>query len=265
MVSDPPTRRESARWRASVALALSAAATACGTLLDIPGDPHVVDPVSSAPDPGGPPAMDAPDPGMPLEPAGPTSPELEIDDVGGSGATGSGNPSHDGGAARDAAASELSDGGRPIDAAPLADAAVTCPAGAVLGPSGRCYVAVQNTLSAPAAQRSCNALGAGWDLAAIHDAATNAFLGTLLNVEAWIGASDDDVEGEWTWVIDDVPFWSGDAETGAPVNGQFELWAGGEPNGDDTSDCARLVPNPPRWADLECNSQRASLCEGPPL
>ena len=267
MVSVPPTRRERARWRAGVLLALSPGAIACSTLLDIPGDPYVVE-GPAAPEPSRVTTTQPPDPTMPLDPAGPTSPDVEIDDVqGGSEVVGSGSQPGDGRVPSDAGVDDVSDASVPIDAEPpvlVADAAVACPAGAALGPSGRCYVAVQNTLTAPAAQRSCQALGSGWDLAAIHDSATNTFLSTLIDVEAWIGASDDDAEGEWTWVIDDIPFWSG-TETGAPVNGQFEVWAGGEPNGDDTSDCARLVPNPPRWGDLECNALRASLCEGPPL
>lgn len=267
MVSDPPTRRERARWRASVALALSAGAIACNSLLDIPSDPYVVE-ATGAPEPSVVTTTDPAEPSMPLDPTGPASPDVEIDDVqGGSEVVGAGNQPGDGDVPRDAGVDGVSDASVPVDGeppVPVADAASVCPAGAALGPSRRCYVAVQNTLTAPAAQRSCQALGSGWDLAAIHDSATNDFLGTLIDVEAWIGASDDDIEGEWVWVIDDIPFWSG-TETGAPVNGQFEIWAGGEPNGEDTSDCARFVPNPPRWADLECDSLRASLCEGPPL
>jgi hypothetical protein len=259
MVSYPPTRCGRARWRASVALALSAGAIACDGLLDIPGDPYVIEPAATALEPGGA-APTAADPDMPREPGGSTAPELELEDVqGGSGMTGAGSTPADGGVLPDAVVGDVSDAGL---------AAATCPAGAALGPSGRCYVVLQNILRAAAAQLSCNALGAGWDLAAIHDAATNEFLGTLIDDEAWIGASDQANEGTWIWVIDDIPFWSGDGETGAPVNGAFAIWAGGgaEPNGERTSDCARLVPDPPRWADLECDSRlRESLCEGPPL
>lgn len=267
MVSDPPTRRGRARWHASIALALSASVLACNSLLDIPDDPYLVEPAPAAAEPGVVPSTNTPSPSSALEPAGPMSPELEVDEMlGGSEATGSGSSSRDGGVPFDAAVGVFVDGGGAVDAAPaVADAAAVCPSGATLGPSGRCYVAVQNTLSAADAQRSCNTLGSGWGLAAIHDAPTNAFLGTLIDVEAWIGASDGASEGAWVWVIDDIPFWSGDSETGVPVNGQFEVWASGEPNGEDTSDCVRLVPDPPRWADLECDSLRASLCEGPPL
>jgi hypothetical protein len=258
MVTDPPTRRKNARWPASVVLALSAGLVACNSLLELPEDPYLVEPGATAPEPTGVASIGAPAQSVLPAPERPTSPELEIDEMqGGSETVGAGNQPGGGGVATGGA----SDAGVSPDAAPAVGTA--CPAGAALGPSGRCYVAVQNTLTAPAAQRSCLALGPGWDLAAIHDAATNTFLGTLIDVEAWIGASDDDVEGEWTWVIDDVPFWSGDGDTGVPVNGEFESWADGEPNGN--SDCARLVPNPPRWANLDCGSRRASLCEGPPL
>ncbi len=261
MVSDPPTRRERAGWRTRVALALSTGVIGCSGLLDIPGDPYLAEP--PAPAPSTQPPVDAPAASAALEPS--TSPELEVDDVQGGGGAGTiGDP---GDADAPPGTVDLPDAGAVDAAPPLAapDAALACPAGTTLGPSGRCYIAVTATLTWPEAQTRCNALGAGWDLAAVHDAPTNAFLGTLIDVEAWVGASDAESEGAWFWVIDGVPFWSGDGDTGVTVNGAFEIWAGGEPNGEVGSNCARLVPNPPRWADLECDTLRASLCEGPAL
>jgi hypothetical protein len=161
----------------------------------------------------------------------------------------------------------------PVDAgqdqSPIVDAdtlvpAPVCGPGAFEGPSGSCYVIGGSELAWLDAEAECRALGAGWDLAAVHDAATNAFLAGLFSGEAWIGGSDANVEGEWHWVRDGVEFWRGDA-LGAPVAGAFNNWNSDEPNGDESSDCVRMVATTTRWADLECEELRRAWCEGPKI
>jgi len=159
----------------------------------------------------------------------------------------------------------------PIDAGPnpsgAPDAALlepACGGGSVAGPNDNCYAVDGRELTWLDAQAACRQRGAGWDLAAVHDVETNRFLAGLFSAEAWLGGSDANVEGTWRWVSDGVTFWRGDA-TGAPVNGAFANWNDDEPNGDNGSDCVRMVAATTRWADLECEELRSALCEGPKI
>jgi lectin-like protein/PEP-CTERM motif-containing protein len=72
------------------------------------------------------------------------------------------------------------------------------------------------------ARTAAQALGIGWDLASVGDAAENSFIESLLfpvnpnRSHYWIGATDATTEGVWHWV-DGTP-WG------------FTDWWGGEPN-----------------------------------
>lgn len=135
---------------------------------------------------------------------------------------------------------------------------------AVLGPNDRCF-AVQNELLAwPDARLACQARGAEWDLASIRSDEVSLFVAELTAEELWIGASDLEVEGTWLWVDDGSNFWLGDAEDGQAQDGFYVNWNSSEPNGRGNSGCARTVPNSEAaWADLECEFERAALCQGP--
>ena len=173
-----------------------------------------------------------------------------------------------------AASGERPDAGSaPPDAAPAAvdpDPAIPCADVGSVGPNDSCYVPVSTSLPWADARTSCRARGAGWDLAAIRDEATNEFLTRLVPVETWVGASDAEREGFWTWVSDGTPFWSGNGLEGSALNDAFENWNADEPNGAGNSDCARLVrlgnaavDSPYTWGDRECFEPRGSVCEGP--
>lgn len=162
----------------------------------------------------------------------------------------------------DAASVSEDDAVTPADAsAGDAGEPPACGAGESLGPNGSCFVILTPLVAWADARLACQALGTGWDLAAIRDPTLNEYLGTLASNEAWIGASDADEEGTWTWVRDGAVFWIGDGETGSTADGAYASWNSDEPNGGGTSDCARFVPATSTWADLECSSLRGAACE----
>jgi len=170
-----------------------------------------------------------------------------------------------------AGSGETPDAGVPApDAAPAPAPLVSCSDSGSVGPNDRCFVPVSTPLAWTDARANCRARGAGWDLAAIRDEASNEFLTSLVPGETWIGASDADREGTWVWVSDGTPFWSGNGLEGSALNDAFENWNSDEPNGAGNSDCARLVrlgnaapDSPYTWADRECFETRGSVCEGP--
>jgi hypothetical protein len=146
-----------------------------------------------------------------------------------------------------------------------ATGAAGCAGAQSLGPNGRCFVREATLLSWSDARTSCRALGPGWDLVSIHSAEVDQFLAGLLTTEAWIGASDADLEGTWSWVDDGTAFWRGNWPNGRALGGAYANWNFSEPNGGVNTNCARIVPLVGRHlADLECGSLRGALCEGPP-
>jgi hypothetical protein len=147
------------------------------------------------------------------------------------------------------------DAGPPLLPRPLA-----CLADETLGPNGNCYVAVAALMDWPEARSACQARGA--DLATIRSQTDSDFLKTFPPREAWVGGNDLTLEGTWAWVTDGFQFWQGEGEDGVPLNGAFAPWFEDEPNGEDSSDCLRVLPDG-TWTDLECGEERASICEGP--
>jgi hypothetical protein len=171
----------------------------------------------------------------------------------------------------DATGSNAADAGGT--AVPNTDAGTSpsCAAGATRGPGNRCFALSGEQVSWAAARSDCRDLGDGWDLAEVRDLERNAWLALLMLVgdaaDAWVGASDSSSEGTWLWNDDAEPFWRGTGAAGSSVGGAYENWNNGttpEPNGGDASDCMRLRSDG-GWADIECASAFASLCEGPLL
>jgi lectin-like protein len=149
------------------------------------------------------------------------------------------------------------DAGPPLPPRPLA-----CDADEILGPNGNCYVAVATLMAWPDARSACQARCVGCDLTTIRNPADNDFLKTFPAREVWVGASDLTLEGTWAWVTDGFQFWQGEGDDGVPLNGSFAPWFDDEPNGEDSSDCMRVLVDG-TWTDLECGEERASVCEGP--
>jgi hypothetical protein len=139
-----------------------------------------------------------------------------------------------------------------------------CGVGERLGPNGNCFAFITTLLDWESARQGCRTRAQGWDLAAGRSPEVNGFMAGLSGEEGWIGASDASTEGAWLWIRDGAPFWNGDGLTGNVVDGAYENWSSDEPNGEDSSDCARLVPaSAGAWGDLECEELRGSFCEGP--
>ena len=252
---------------------LALALASCADLLDLPSDPHLegpaAEPVESAPvrgnsargEQGGGPEPLLTDPASDDSPsdtgsinAGPTPDTQEPSPT-------PSEPTGGGGAEPN---SSDNDAGVPPAAPPDAVAPE------IVGPNGRCFLVVEDALAWEDARDNCQARGDDWDLAAIRSQAVNDFVGTLTDLEAWLGGSDAASEGTWRWVNEGDAFWSGDGTTGEAIDGAFEAWNSNEPNGRGASDCARTVPiirtgEGLTWADLECFELKASLCEGPPI
>lgn len=69
-------------------------------------------------------------------------------------------------------------------------------------------------------------------LATITSQNENDFVFALLTSSSWLGGSDNEVEGEWRWVVGPEAgeqFWQGLAG-GTAVNGAYTNWGAGEPN-----------------------------------
>ena len=196
---------------------------------------------------------------------------------GGSGAAGVGGQSG-AGAGPDADAGAPDGGGAtPEDAGTslTLDAALPaalCAADERLGPDDRCYFFDASLASWAAARTACQARGAAWDLVVVRSAALSVFLGDELTFEAWLGATDAASEGQWLWVGDLFPFWTGNGTTGGASGGAYTNWNPTEPNGGTATNCARALPrslgsanpNAP-WADLDCATPLGAVCEsGPP-
>ena len=85
------------------------------------------------------------------------------------------------------------------------------------------------------------------------------FISTRLEGDGWIGATDEDVEGDWKWTGGPeagTSFWSGlgvgQEPEGNAVGGEFSNWAYGEPNDSSGEDCAQYYSDG-GWNDLPCS------------
>ncbi|HEU4581829.1 MAG TPA: C-type lectin domain-containing protein [Polyangiaceae bacterium] len=225
---------------------IALAASACAQLLDVPEDPRLVTAAESTEPTNSDPALEPRGFGSseqlpPSLDTGPSAAERTFDNL-----------------LELGAAAALPDAG--VSGATRSTSA--CPAGARLGPTGDCYLAVERQRRPAAARRACQSIGAGWDLAALESAEEDTFAASLLSFSAWLGGTDNDHEGEWIWV-DGSNFWQGDSEGGFAPAGAFAAWSPGEPNDERRADCVLLRPDA-TWKAQSCLSSEGSLCEGPP-
>ena len=102
------------------------------------------------------------------------------------------------------------------------------------------------------AEKACQAQGL--ELAVILDAEDNAAALTATGGAAsqvWIGSHDQDTEGMWTWLPNNIP-------------ATWTNWAPGEPNsynGNELEDCTVMRGWDGTWNDIPCDNEFQSICE----
>lgn len=167
------------------------------------------------------------------------------------------------GAAADSAiiADSASDSGR-LDAgvAPvLVDAVLVPDANLVCGTQGdavafypagfSCYYRFDTPKTWAEAEAVCVTLGFGGHLVSIADQGELEFVHQFSNGESWLGATDQDNEGTFTW------------SNGAPFG--FTYWASGEPNNFEGSEDCAYAYGLGQWNDISCLAQLSFICQVP--
>ena len=136
--------------------------------------------------------------------------------------------------------------------------------------TGKFYKVVSTTElwgDALTAALGTNLNGVSGQLATIHSAAENELIWNLassIGNDVFIGATDQDVEGEWRWYDGGTAgdqFWSGD-DTGSAVGGRYHNWRSNEPSASSSNqDVARLDQASGEWRDTETGTAYAYVVE----
>jgi len=93
---------------------------------------------------------------------------------------------------------------------------------------GHDYWVCTNASTFDEARAKCKAVGL--DLVTIDDAAENQFLTQAAGQEAFIGLTDQQVEGAWRWASENKLTWCGGSEGQPTGPSSFTNWANGEPS-----------------------------------
>ncbi len=136
--------------------------------------------------------------------------------------------------------------------------------GVIIDPiGGHAYKIIDDSLTWNQARVAAKQLvygGVQGYLANITSDSEDQFIVEHLTGNGWIGASDQDEEGDWKWV--DGPeagtsFWSGPGAIngGQPVDGAYNHWNYIEPNNSSNEDCAEYIVGQ-GWNDLNCDGQQ---------
>jgi hypothetical protein len=99
-------------------------------------------------------------------------------------------------------------------------------------------------------------------LATVTEPIENILVSNLLQSGAWFGATDRDVEGDWTWISGPEAgqvFYRGMADQGgAAVDGKFNNWNDGEPNDSSNEDYPEMLDNG-TWNDIPDSTRFYSI------
>ena len=126
--------------------------------------------------------------------------------------------------------------------------------------TGKFYKVVNGSYTWSNSQAAAMALtlnGTNGQLATIHSATENEIVRTMaasLGINAWIGGSDQGMEGEWLWydgLTGGEEFWTGGSGVsgGSSLDGLYSNWATLEPNNGATADCAFISYTDGIWYD----------------
>ena len=134
---------------------------------------------------------------------------------------------------------------------------VSCGACLLAEREGRAYWLCFQGVEWATARLRC--LDVGADLVVIDEPLENEWLlSQLEGGELWLGASDAEVEGEWTWV------------DGTPLPLDHPNWADGQPDDHFGEDCLRLIAAEDsifgargEWNDQDCLTLLGYICESP--
>jgi len=103
-------------------------------------------------------------------------------------------------------------------------------------------------------------------LARIDDVAQNTWLREAVTAAGfrgtalWLGGSDIDGRGDWTWT-DGTVFW---VAGGRPATNGYTNWAAGEPRSAGIRQDCLVMANNGQWRDMLCTFLNAYVCQGTP-
>ncbi|XP_071944602.1 uncharacterized protein [Antedon mediterranea] len=112
---------------------------------------------------------------------------------------------------------------------------------------GVCYLPIATRQNFKVSKRICRALGG--QLLTIKDAGVNNFVRKLVKLEAYIGLTDMQKEGNWKWLA------------GGKL--QFKKWMKNQPDNKGKGkgeDCVAIKPNG-LWRDVSCKRKIRAVCE----
>ncbi|XP_034003343.1 CD209 antigen-like protein C [Trematomus bernacchii] len=110
-----------------------------------------------------------------------------------------------------------------------------------------CYLLSTETDTWEQSRQHCTAGGA--DLVIVDSEEEQEFITSMIKEQTWIGLSDREEEGTWTWV------------DGSPLT--LTLWSPAQPDNFDEEDCAeiRSIVHSQSWNDKPCKIDLHWICE----
>jgi len=102
-------------------------------------------------------------------------------------------------------------------------------------------------------------------LATVTTLKERAFIGAFVSETTWIGGTDLQSEGTWSWVKGVDPWAIYPCDPAQPgCDNDINLWESGGPSGADIEDCLALYLDTDKFVDLDCSENHTVLCERSP-